>query len=90
MAYYLWYRYTPEKACAIISACVVLHNKTLQFPVPECHCGVHCNHGNLGNLQQKERGGGNGHDHPVNLNRRLARDELVNAYFGRYVPHTVS
>ena len=82
------FRYTPDKACKIIIACIILHNKAIlqRLPPPaDDDCNDDCNHDDHDDDHCGDNGSDNEHNAPENLNGRMVRDRITQEYFQRYV-----
>ena len=74
MAYVVFHRYEPAKACQVILACIVLHNivVSLRLPVPD---------DDDNNSDDDNNDDGDDNDGDPSLQGRATRDRLAQRYF---------
>ena len=72
MAYVVFHRYEPAKACQVILACIVLHNIAVSWrlPVPDDN-----------NSDDDNNDDGDDNDGDPSLQGRATRDTLAQRYF---------
>ena len=75
MAYVMFHRYEPAKACQVILACIVLHNiaVSLRLPVPDDD--------DDNNSDDNNNDDGDDNDGDPSLQGRATRDRLAQRYF---------
>lgn len=75
MAYVVFHRYEPAKACQVILACIVLHNiaVSLRLPVPDDD--------DDNNSDDDNNDDGDDNDGDPSLQGRATRDRLAQRYF---------
>ncbi len=77
MAYVVFHRYEPAKACQVILACIVLHNiaVSLRLPVPDD------DDDDDNNSDDDNNDDGDDNDGDPSLQGRATRDRLAQRYF---------
>lgn len=79
-------RYSPQRACKIIAACVVLHNiaTRMNLPDPVCECDEKCITDDHNDDQDADNhDAADADDVMGHVNGQLTRDQIANLFFSR-------